>query len=74
MIVVLDGGKHSSEHFRFNVRPNRIKIQTKEGGMYGRDKISIYQFSGKYENGCAVFTYVRSLARKQRNLVQSEYD
>jgi len=73
MIAVLDGGKHTSEHFKFNHRPDRIKIQTKEGGMYSRDKVSIYQFNGQYENGCAVFVYVRSTAQKQRNLVQPEY-
>ena len=76
-IAVLDGGKHDHEHFKFEDLPTRILIQTKErgGGMYsrGRDKASIYQDTGRYANGCRVYSFVRSTRRKVQGLLEVEY-
>ena len=77
MIVVLDGRQHGHEHFKFEDRPTRILIQTKErgGGMYGRgrNKAAIYQDTGRYENGCRVYSYVRNTRRNLDGLVETKY-
>lgn len=74
--VVLEGGRHSHEHFRFDRKPTRVLVQTSEGGgMYGREgnRASIYQDTGRVEDGCHVFTFVRTAQRILDGLVEAEY-
>lgn len=76
MTAALEGGRHGHEHFKFEDRPTRILVQTKErGGMYSRSKdvAQIYQDTGLHENGCRVYSYVRSTRRNLDGLVEIKY-
>jgi len=72
MTAVLEGGRHSHEHFRFEESPARILVQTKGGGrMYGA-KATIYQDTGRTENGCRVYSKVRATRRTLNGFVETE--
>lgn len=73
MTAILEGGRHAHEHFDFDDQPSRIMIQSNQRtGMYSRDKTSIYQDTGRIEDGCRVYSYVRTVNQTLDGFLETE--